>query len=207
MSEETGVNPCEACMMKQAVEVATSADEAAVVAVLTLAFANDPVTRWSWPDPRVYLEHFPRFVRAFGGKAFDHASAHRAEGHAGAALWLPPGVQPDEEAMDALIQATVPEAALTDVVAVVAQMERHHPHEPHWYLPLIGVDPARQGKGYGAALLKHALLACDRDRTAAYLESTSRKNIPLYERHGFELVGTIQAGSSPPIFPMFRKPR
>lgn len=29
----------------------------------------------------------------------------------------------------------------------------------------------------------------------------------LYERHGFELLGTIQVGTSPPIFPMLRTPR
>ena len=86
-------------------------------------------------------------------------------------------------------------------------MEGYHPREPHWYLPFIGVDPSQQGKGYGSALMKHTLDACDRDHAAAYLESSNPKNVPLYERHGFELLGTIQAGTSPPIFPMLRKPR
>jgi len=194
-------------MAAYAVEVAISADEAAVVSVMTLAFGNDPITRWSWANPHRYLEHFPHFVRAFGGKAFALGSAHCAESHAGAALWLPPDVHPDEEAMGALMESTVPEDVRKDVFAVVEQMGHHHPEAPHWYLPLIGVDPARQGRGYGAALLKHGLLACDRDRVAAYLESTNPRNIPLYERHGFEVIGTIQAGSSPPIFPMLRKPR
>jgi hypothetical protein len=31
--------------------------------------------------------------------------------------------------------------------------------------------------------------------------------VPLYERHGFEVVGSIQAGSSPTIVPMLRRPR
>ena len=53
----------------------------------------------------------------------------------------------------------------------------------------------------------HTLDACDRDHAPAYLESNNPKNVPLYERHGFELLGTIQAGTSPPIFPMLRKPR
>jgi hypothetical protein len=26
-------------------------------------------------------------------------------------------------------------------------------------------------------------------------------NIPLYQRHGFDILDTIQVGSSPPIFP------
>ncbi len=55
--------------------------------------------------------------------------------------------------------------------------------------------------------MQHALIPCDRDHTLAYLESTNQKNIPLYERHGFELLGTIQVGRSAPLFPMLRKPR
>jgi ribosomal protein S18 acetylase RimI-like enzyme len=85
-------------------------------------------------------------------------------------------------------------------------MGRYHPSEPHWYLPLIGVDPARQSQGHGSALMRHALAACDRDGRPAYLESTNPRNLPLYERHGFERLGTIQAGASPPLFPMLRKP-
>ena len=91
--------------------------------------------------------------------------------------------------------------------AAFEQMGRYHPSEPHWYLPLFGVDPFHQGKGYGAALMQHALIPCDRDHTLAYLESTNPKNIPLYERHGFELLDTVQVGASPHIFPMLRTPR
>jgi hypothetical protein len=31
--------------------------------------------------------------------------------------------------------------------------------------------------------------------------------VPLYERHGFEVLGSIQAGSSPTVVPMLRRPR
>jgi ribosomal protein S18 acetylase RimI-like enzyme len=86
-------------------------------------------------------------------------------------------------------------------------MRRYHPQEPHWFLPFIGSDPSQQGKGYGTALMKHALVPCDLDHKLAYLEASNPKNIPLYERHGFELLGVIQVGTSPPIFPMLRKPR
>ncbi len=185
---------------------ATAADEAAAIDVVVLAFSADPVARWTWPDPKQYLTHFPRFVKAFGGKAFSHGSAYYVDGYAGAALCLPPDVHPDEDALTTLMQHTVPAEIQNDGVAVFEQMVRYHPSEPHWYLPLIGVDPSQQGKGYGSALMQHALIVCDRDNKPAYPESTSPRNIPLYERHGFELLGTIQVGTSPPIFPMLRKP-
>ena len=55
--------------------------------------------------------------------------------------------------------------------------------------------------------MEHALIACDRDHAPAYLESSNPKNIPLYERHGFIVLGTIQVGTSPPIVPMLRAAR
>jgi len=71
---------------------------------------------------------------------------------------------------------------------------------------MIGVDPPYQGRGYGAALLKYGLEQCDRDHAAAYLASTNPRNVPLYQRHGFEVLGKIQVGSSPPLVPMLRAP-
>jgi len=188
------------------IKTATASDAAPAIDVVVLAFSADPAARWTWPDPQQYLRHFPSFVRAFGGKAFAHGSGYYVDGYAGAALWLPPDVHPDEEALITLLQRTVSRQVQKDIFAVFEQMGRYHPSEPHWYLPLIGVDPPQQGKGYGAALLQHALLQCDRDYKLAYLESTSPKSIPLYERHGFEVLGTIQVGASPPIFPMLRRP-
>ena len=193
-------------MTTHKVETATAADGAAVFAVQTQAFGSDPATRWTWPDPKAYLGAFPHFAKAFGGAAFSHGSAHRI-GSAGAALWLPPGVGEDEAAMDALMQSTADAQTAADGPQVMQQMARYHPHEPHWYLPLIGIDPAHQGKGLGGVLMRYATDICDRDGVLAYLESSNPRNVPLYERHGFEVLGTIQAGSSPVITPMLRKPR
>lgn len=188
------------------IRTAMAAEAERVVATLTLAFSADPVARWAYPDPQGYQTYWPDLVRRFGGRAFDHGTAHYADGVAGAALWLPPGVRPDEEALAELLERSIPERDQADVFGVLEQMGSYHPSEPHWYLPLIGVDPLHQGKGYGSALLRHALARCDRDHLPAYLESSNPRNIPLYKRHGFEVIGTIQAGSSPPIWPMLRRP-
>jgi len=96
---------------------------------------------------------------------------------------------------------------MPEVAAVMERMEQFHPHEPHWYLPLIGVDPALHGRGLGSALMQHALVRCDAEGMPAYLESTNPRNIGLYQRHGFEKQGIIQVGSSPLIVPMLRSPR
>lgn len=189
------------------IRVASASEEDRVYAVLALAFVTDPASRWAWPDPHTYLTHFAAVARAFGGRAFGEGTAHVAGDVAGAALWLPPGVRSDEETMGALMAQTVPEANQADMSAVFEQMGGYHPTEPHWYLPMIGIDPTQQGRGIGSALLRHALSTIDRDHAVAYLESSNPKNVPLYERHGFEVIGEVQAGRSPTIYPMFRKAR
>ncbi|MGO8147977.1 GNAT family N-acetyltransferase, partial [Rhizobium leguminosarum] len=76
--------------------------------------------------------------------------------------------------------ATVRECAAPETTAIFEQMATYHPTEPHWYLTLIGVDPAHQGKGHGDVLMAYALARCDHDHTPAYLESSNPRNIPFY---------------------------
>ena len=194
-------------MSDSLIRTATAADAEQCMAVLTLAFSSDPPCRWAWPDPQQYLEAFPRFARAFGGGAIDLGTAHYYEGFSGVALWLPPGIAPDEESLVRVIQDTVADELKDAMFAMFEQMDAYHPGEPHWHLPLIGVDPASQGRGIGAALQRRVLDQCDRQHVLAYLEATSPRNVPFYERHGFEALGSIQVADSPPIVPMLRKPR
>src|SRR5687767_4764765 len=144
-------------MKTTTIKTATTSDEGPAVAVMVLAFSTDPAARWTWPDPQQYLLHFPSFVKALGGNAFAHGSAYYVDGHVGAALWLPPDVGPDEDALTTLLQQTGSASAQKDLSAVFEQMARYHPREPHWFLPFVGIDPSQQGKGHGGALMKHAL--------------------------------------------------
>jgi len=189
------------------IRTATAADAEQCVAALTLAFASDPPSRWAWPDPQQYLEAFPRFARAFGGHAVERGTAHYHDGFFGVALWLPPGTAPDEASLVRVIEETMDAARRDAAFSMFERMGAYHPREAHWHLPLIGVDPAHQGQGIGATLLRQVLKTCDEGRVLAYLEATSPRNVPLYERHGFEPLGRIQVADSPPVVPMLRKPR
>lgn len=194
-------------MTSIAVRSASRDEESAVSAVIALAFAADPMARWSLRDAQTYLAVMPDLIRAFGAAAYDSDSADVSEDFGGAALWLPPGVEPNIETLERLIRANADPAILSEVDAIFDAMARYHPTGPHWYLPLIGADPARQGQGIGSALMRHALARCDSEGAAAYLESSNPRNIPLYQRHGFDILGIIQIGSSPVVTPMLRPPQ
>ena len=190
--------------------VVTIAGDVAVnhaIATLVLAFGTDPIARWMYDNPHQYLLHIPRLFLALGTSSFEAGAAQRTGDGLGVALWLPPGVHSDDGPLEAIIAESIAVEKQADVGAVFERTEHCRPTEPHWYLSLIGVEALHRNKGCGAALLQHGLRQCDREHRPAYLWSSNPLNTSLYQRHGFEIVGTIQVGSSPSIFPMLRHAR
>ena len=189
------------------INVSTESDISQVIDSVALGFSADPIFRWLFPAHRNYLINAPTLVRLFGGRAFENNTAYHIENYTGAALWLPPDVHPDEKGLTKLIQDNFDGAQLEEVFSMFEQMDSFHPDEPCWHLAFIAVDPAQQNNGYGTALMKHTLEVVDNDKKLAYLESTNEANLSLYQRHGFELMGNIQAGNSLSLFPMIREPQ
>lgn len=192
--------------MAVTIHTATASQTDRVLSTTVLAFCTDPFVRWAASDPHQYLTHYPRVFNAFITKAIEQNTTYVADGFSGIAVWLPPTVGVDEEEIGTAI-ASLGSSPLQDYLfELFEQFSKFHPTEPHWYLPLMGVEPSHQRKGVGSALLKHALSVCDRDHKIAYLEASSRENLGLYERHGFETLGAIKVGNSPSVFPMIRMP-
>jgi ribosomal protein S18 acetylase RimI-like enzyme len=181
-------------------------DRTKAIETLVLAFASDPQLRFLYTDPLKYQTYAFDFFKAFGGNAFEQESAHQAAGYSGVALWLPPDTHPNEEDLVNLIHKSADESKIQTVLSVLEQQGHYQPDEPHWHLPLIGVDPSKQGNGYGSSLLQYGLELIDRQGSIAYLENTNPRNKTLYERHGFEELGVIQVNDSQPLFPMIRYP-
>jgi ribosomal protein S18 acetylase RimI-like enzyme len=194
-------------MKPQDVRIATEADREALFDTLVLAFSVDPVGRYVWPRPQDYMVSWRGFAMGMGGRGLEHGAGFMTADGAAAALWLPPGVEPDAEALGALIVQALPDEKKPVLLHVGEQMAQFHPDEPHWYLALVGVDPSRQGQGLGSLLIKEGLRRCDEQGLPAYLESSNPKNIPLYERHGFEVMGVIQPDDFPGLYPMLRPAR
>jgi len=67
--------------------------------------------------------------------------------------------------------------------------------EPHRYLHLLAVDPTRQGSGVGSALLRTVHDLADAEGLPTLLVTFQPRNVPLYRRHGYEVV----AESTDPI--------
>jgi GNAT superfamily N-acetyltransferase len=179
--------------------------------ILGDAFAHDPVMNWAIPRAELY----PEFFRLMAETLFlPHRQVYLDDRDRGAAMWLPPGVQFDIpfSARQCLLLArlivTRGLGVIKNLLQMQAIMAAQHPHEPHYYLQSIGARQDFQGRGIGSALLKEVTPLCDREQMPAYLESSSAKNVPLYKRHGFEVVHEQVLGKNgPTMWFMLRQPR
>jgi GNAT superfamily N-acetyltransferase len=191
--------------MKAAVLSNPSAEvRARVLATLVSAFRADPVERWLYPSDDEYEQHFPAFLAAFGGLAFESGTAWRLGNCTAVALWLPPNAEPDGQAITRVLMETVAPAKHADTVSALEQMDAAHPRYPHWYLPWFGVDAAMQGRGLGSRLITACLAVVDASGSPAYLETPNPRTIPFYQRHGFEITGAATLTECPPITYMLR---
>src|SRR5262249_43511091 len=94
--------------METTVKSASSDQKTVLISTIAAAFVTDPVARWLLPEAHRYFSCVDEFVDAFAGAAFVHGSAYYVDGYCGAALWLPPGVQPNEEKMMTILKDAVP---------------------------------------------------------------------------------------------------
>jgi GNAT superfamily N-acetyltransferase len=88
----------------------------------------------------------------------------------------------------------------------LAEMDKHHPKVPYYNLHFIGTDPAHQGQGHGADLMRPLLERFDREGVPAFLESSTPRNHSFYMRHGFELTGEFDLpNGGPPLWTFWRE--
>jgi GNAT superfamily N-acetyltransferase len=89
--------------------------------------------------------------------------------------------------------------------SLIIEVEKQHPRDEHVYLALLGLRPDRQGRGLGGRLIEPGLAYADEHRLPCYLESSNPRNVPFYERHGFEVTGSHVYTEGRPVTFMWRK--
>lgn len=189
---------------------ATPADLDAVATTLDLAFRDDPVSSWLFPDAADRARLHPGFMRLFAEAALEAGEVYVAGDAYGAAVWFPvdPAQPSDDQEFGERLEAHCGPYA-ERLREILGTMEAHHPTaEAHLHLAFIGVRPDMQNRGIGSALLRHQFRRLDADGRPAYLEASSPRSVPLYTREGFERrdAFTLPNGG-PEMVPMWRKPR
>ena len=79
-----------------------------------------------------------------------------------------------------------------------------HPEEPFCHLWFLGVEEEAQGRGIGSRLLQNIIDRCESQQRAIYLETSTLRNVPWYEKFGFEVYHELNL--SYPLYMMRRIP-
>ena len=184
---------------------AATSDLHTAVGCLAMAFAQDPITQFLLQTSPGYGERVTQFfsllMRARLALNMPVLVARGASGGIqGAAMgyttsppaW-PTDVSEDWDRFEEAIPGLSDRLAVYDGIA-----DQGKPALPHYYLGVIGVDPALHGQGLGTQLLQSFcdLSAADPLSSGVYLETAKASNVRFYERAGFVETGRGRLGSA-----------
>lgn len=189
----------------------TDADRKQLTAVMARAFDDDPIANWFAAQDKRRARRIYDFMDVAYRITAPGGELYTTDGLQGGAYWSAPGkwkMGMLQQLM--LLPAMVRTATWRRVPAIMGGLnaiEKKHPHEPHYYLLALGVEPDLQGHGIGSQLMAPVLERCDKEHLPAYLESSKERNVPLYERNGFRVTEELVVpNGGPKIWLMWREP-
>ena len=192
--------------------------------VLASAFENDPILNWVLescpPDVREkeWLTMWQGFVAtqqhtyapSFG---LFLALENKTNDPVAASIWFPPGQEMGtwDLVRSGILNGFRRMGCLSRCVSAFGEIEKSRKMMtgPHVYLFTIGVHQSTAGCGYGSVFANSILSIVDEvGNIPCYLENSNPRNIPFYNRLGFNIVQEIRVGEDgPPAFIMIRPPR
>ena len=163
----------------------------AICAMLTRAFADDPMVVWPVGnvDDLGSVQH--RLFELVDVPFTELGLVWEIGDAFAAAAWIPPDSIAAYVGIDVATRPIV--RRLTADAgrrweAMWDWIEERIPSEPLWLLDHVGVDPTHQGKGLGGTLIEHGLELARKDGVGAFLETAVPANVAYYERFGFTVV-------------------
>lgn len=190
--------------------VASAQDSGEVVSILTKAFYDDPTWSWAFPDPATRRDQHKRLWELFVQGALRYPWVWLTPGNTATSVWIPPDGTDFSPEQEADMETTLTEICgdgTPRVLRTFELFEQAHPRAvPHYYLTLLGTHPEHRGHGYGLKLLAANLRQIDETGMPSYLEASNPANVPLYMRHGFEVLSSFKVpDGGPEVFTMWRE--
>ena len=190
-------------------------DVTEVISVLGDAFYDYPVMRYVLGSERDYAARLEKLITFFvRARVLRHEVLLGVRGSTGllatALASYPTGASPPElNALRTETWGTLGDAARSRYETFGAVTSRFAVEPEHIHLNMIGVRSAAQGQGLGGLILRavHDLSTSKPWSTGVTLSTELESNVPLYERFGYEVIGTASIASAFTTWAMFRRDR
>lgn len=194
----------------QPIERAKRADIPALASMLATAFADDPFWLWLVGNGADAPQRMEKgFAAQLRHLALPHGLVYTAADRSAASLWSLPsqwhlGLGQQLRVLPDFVAAVGWHRLLT-VQRAINAVQRAHPAQPHYYLQVLGVSPASQGRGLGQVLLAPGLRMADQQKRPVYLETANPDNLGFYRRFGFDVLDELSLpAGAPPLWLMWR---
>lgn len=184
---------------------AAASDVPALAAVLASAYAEDPVWSWLMPHDRgrrlrlLFTAHLAQQVPA--GRVWTD------QDRTVAAVWAEPGQWKLPASYLLRNAGTLLRAGRGQLPRIglrLLALEHRHPAGPaHWYVEYIGTHADARGTGRGSQVLGGLLEQAD--GRPVFLESSNRRNLTFYGRHGFAVHEEMTFRAGPSMWSMWRR--
>jgi GNAT superfamily N-acetyltransferase len=189
-------------------ELAVAADLPSLVVTCADAFSDDAMIRWPMPEatPAMLQQLFRVILTPY----VESGVLWKMDGCDGGAAWLPPEVAGRFDDIEQSARAAINPLTSDGGVRYARFWDwlgAHLPGEPCWFLDLVAVAPAAQGRGLGRRLVTHGLALARADGCPAFLETSTPRNIPFYQSLGFQIVDEQQAPGGGPMIWFMQTPR
>jgi len=165
--------------------------------MMARAFQDDPYYTYTIPDVDRRQHLLPWLMERIISFGLHYGKVYTTASNEGAAVWLGPK-NPVFHRTGAirtglfLLPLKLSRQERDRVQLLEEAEDRLHAQAvkgSHWYLPVLGVDPTRQGRGIGVALLQPVMQMADQENLACFLETNNEKNLSFYEKYGFRVAG------------------
>jgi ribosomal protein S18 acetylase RimI-like enzyme len=188
-------------------EPASQRDVPLLAVTFSSAFSDYAMIRWPMPDATVgaLQQLFSLWLTPYA----EFGVLWKIHGCDGGAAWLPPRVAGQFAEIEQSTRASINPLTSDGGARYGAfwdWLNTHLPGEPCWFLDLVGVAPAAQGRGLGRTLVRHGLERARADGCPAFLETSNPRNVLLYQSLGFQIVSKQRAPDGGPVIWFMQTP-